>query len=247
MNLRKNIYFKPLCLLVAALFTSQCISIKKELVSTEEKVIVNGSQTYLYELEKIKTPSAQDPTVEYRFVKFPANRVESIYTFKIKKVNRSSPILIGFLAGAAIGTKIGINSMKGEYLYVGRAITGFLIGSSIGIVCGIFASNQMGKNSAKIIETKESVGSYLTKKTGSIAIPVEYCPLEFKWGPSGKGIAFKTRADEQGIVRIHLIKDLKMTKVPPDHPLILHILYFNPEYRRKQLLKDSLGLENQQD
>jgi len=242
MNLRKSIYFKPLCLLVAALFTGQCISFEKKLVSTEEKVIENGSQAYVYELEKIKTPSTQDPTIEYRIVKFPANRVESINTYKLRKNNRFLPILLGVLAGAGIGILIGKSQIKDPCQDFGKPILGFLLGAPIGGI--VFAGTGLGlKEKSGIREIKVPTSSHFQKKPNSTPIPAQNLPLEFKWGTRGKSNAFKTQTDERGIVRINLIDDLKIAKFPPDHPLILYIYYFNPESQLKEILRDSLGPE----
>jgi len=239
MNLRKSSYFKPLCLLVAVLFTGQCVTYERKLVSTEEKVIENGIEAYVYKLEKLKNPSAQDPIVEYKIVKFPANRIESFNIYKLKKVNRTSSTLIGFLAGAIIGTTIGTRSMKGEYLYLNRAINGFLIGTVTGATIGY----QLGKKPVIQEEIKAPAGICLEKISGSSPIPVQNLPLEFKWGTHGKSNSFKSQTDGQGLVRINLVDDLKMTKVPPDRPLILYIHYLNPVSQLKEILRDSLGPE----
>ncbi|HLP58422.1 MAG TPA: hypothetical protein VK186_06315 [Candidatus Deferrimicrobium sp.] len=231
MNLRKSIYFKPLCLLVAALFTCQCISFERKLISTEEKVIENGSQGYVYELEKIKKTSAQDPMAEYRIVKFPANRVELINTYqKIIKTN-----LFFFILGGCI---IGFFSAKDDYEMNG-AFNGLLIGLTVGVTGKII----WNKKSGIIGEIKKPTRSYLQKKPNSTPIPAQNLPLEFKWRTLGKLIIFKTQTDEQGIVRVNLIEDLKMTKFPLDHPLILYIYYLNPESQLKGILGDSLGPE----
>jgi len=230
MNLRKSIYFKPLCLLVTALFTTQCITYERKLISTEEKVIENGSQAYVYELEKIKTPSAQDPTIEYRIVKFPANRVESISTYK--KVDRSLPIALGTVAGAVFG---GIIVTDLNHPDINKALPNFVLGTLIGALIGSSIKGRKG-------EIKEPTRRYLTKKSDSTPIPVLNLPLEFSWW-SGKSNTFKTQTNEQGILRINLIEDLKMTKFLPDRPLILFIHYFNQELQKNERFIDSLGLE----
>ncbi|HLP47220.1 MAG TPA: hypothetical protein VK469_14810 [Candidatus Kapabacteria bacterium] len=188
MNLRKSSYFKPLCLLVAALFTSQCVSVEKKLILMEEKVIVQDSQDYVYELEKIKTPTNQDPTIEYRIVKFPANKIEHIKTYqKIRKTNRSGAFLNGLLGGAVLGGFIGsiLGSQGGAHgnsFYetpgTGQGISwGALIGSIVGIVVGSKSALKDGIT-GKIEVTKNSD---LGKKPLSTSIPVTNLPLEFKW------------------------------------------------------------------
>jgi len=239
MNLRKSIYFKPLCLLVVALFTGQCISIEKKLVSTEEKVIENGSQAYVYELEKVKTPSTEDPTVEYKIVKFPANRIESISTYKLRKIDRSSAIVTGVLAGALAGWTLTLNSSDDSFLKSRGLESTYIIALIGGLIGG---SIKAGKKSDIKGEIKEPTESYLKKKSDSTPIPVLNLPLEFSWW-SGKSNTFKTQTDEQGLVRINLVDDLKMTKVPPDRSLILYIHYFNPVSQLKEILRDSLGPE----
>ncbi|HLP58423.1 MAG TPA: hypothetical protein VK186_06320 [Candidatus Deferrimicrobium sp.] len=234
MNLRKSSYFKPLCLLVAALFTCQCISFERKLISTEEKVIEDESREFIYELEKIKTPSTQDPTAEYRIVKFPANRVESISTYK--KIDRSLPITLG-IVGAVFGGLIAID-LKHPDIY--KLLPNFFLGTLIG---GLIGGSMGSSIKGKIREIKEPTRRYLTKKSDSTPIPIQNLPLEFKLGTGVKSNTFKTQTDEQGIVRINLIADLKMTKLPFDHPLTLFILYFNPESQKKGLFKDSLGPE----
>jgi hypothetical protein len=238
MNLRKSTYFKPLCLLVAALFTGQCMSIKRELISTEEKVIENESQGYVYEFERIKTPSNEDPAVEYRIVKFPANRVESISTYK--KIDRSWPITLG-IVGAVFGGLIAID-LKHPDLY--KLLPNFFLGTLIG---GLIGGSVGSSIKGKIKEIKEPTRRYLTKKSDSTAIPAQNLPLEFKWGTGGKSNSFKTQTNEQGIVRINLVDDLKMAKFPLDHPLILYIYYLNPESQLKGILRDSLGPEKETD
>ncbi|HLP49158.1 MAG TPA: hypothetical protein VK469_24670 [Candidatus Kapabacteria bacterium] len=242
MNLRKSIYFKPLCLLVAALFTGQCVSIEKKLVSTEEKVIEDESQGYVYELEKIKTPSAQDPIVEYRIVKFPANRVETINIYKQdRKGNTFSSMLLGCAISAALGIFIGTSlgnthgdgDINGSYYRV-------LIASLTGGIGGLIAGFTIKKKSSLI---KEPTGFYLGKKPGSSPIPVQDFPLEFKGVAGGKSIVFKTQTNEQGIARINLIDDLKITKFPPDQPFTLYIHYLNPQSQKNAIFGDSLELE----
>ncbi|HLP47453.1 MAG TPA: hypothetical protein VK469_16005 [Candidatus Kapabacteria bacterium] len=244
MNLRKSSYFKPLCLLVAALFTCQCISIEKKLVSTEEKVIEDESREFIYELEKIKAPSAQDPTIEYRIVKFPANRVESIDTYqKFKKVNIFNTILGGFFIGGFTGWTVTLTSsddsflksfgLKGTYIC---ALLGGLIVSAISI-----------NKAAKKEEVKTS-RHYLEKKPDATPIPVQNLPLEFILWTHGKRKSneFKTQTDEQGIVRINLVADLKMTKFPPGRSLTLYINYSNPESQLKGIFIDSWDRERKQ-
>lgn len=242
MNLKKSSYFKQLCLLVIVLFTAQCISIERKFVSTEEKVIENASPAYVYELEKIKNPSvqpAQDPIIEYRIVKFPAHRVELINTYqKIRKTNRFFSIFGGCIAGALIGTIIGGYSARDDYEMSG-ALCGFLIGIPAG---GLITGGIISKTKSGIIdEIKETTWRYLQKKTDSTPIPAKNLPLEFKWKISGKINAFKTQTNEQGIVSINLSEDLKITKFPLDHPLILYIYYINLESQIKGILRDSLG------
>ncbi|HLP47296.1 MAG TPA: hypothetical protein VK469_15195, partial [Candidatus Kapabacteria bacterium] len=201
MNLRKSIYFKPLCLLVAALFTAQCMSIKRELISTEEKVIENESQEFIYELEKIKAPSAQDPTIEYKIVKFPANRIQPINVYKkFKKANLWECILAGLAAGAAIGAAVGY--LSGGSQVEGRVMNGFY-GFFIGALTGGISVPKIGKKIEEEYDPgqlKLPAGSYLKKKPESTPIPVQDFPLEFKWGSPGKSNSFKTQTNEQGIV-----------------------------------------------
>jgi hypothetical protein len=64
--------------------------------------------------------------------------------------------------------------------------------------------------------------------------------LEFKLGTGSKQFVFKTQTDEQGIVKINPIKDLKVIKVPPDHPLTVFILYINPETQSIGIFGDTL-------
>ncbi|HLP58293.1 MAG TPA: hypothetical protein VK186_05660 [Candidatus Deferrimicrobium sp.] len=243
MNLRKSTYFKPLCLLVAALFTAQCVSTERKLISTEEKVIENGIQAYVYELEKVKTPSAQDPTIEYKIVKFPANRAESISTYKLRKVNGILCILLGCAAGAYYGSEIGYNSSIHSCDQMGPVFLGILIGSVTGTIVGALAGKTIGIKTDKGI-IKVPTKTYLKKKTDAMPIPVPNIPLEFKWGTGVKSNSFKTQTDEQGMVRINLLDDLKMAKFPLDHHLILYIYYLNPESQKKGIFKDSLGPEN---
>ncbi|MCX6578973.1 MAG: hypothetical protein NT166_02185 [Candidatus Aminicenantes bacterium] len=245
MNLRKSSYFKPLCLLVAALFTGQCISIEKKLVSTEEKVIENGSQAYIFELEKIKTPSTEDPTVEYKIVKFPAKRIETIFVFEqVKKVNRFFSSLGVVVASAAIGSIIGQCLIEDACQDFGKPIFGFGIGTLIGVLGSGVVVDMIKKKVDGKKEVKAHAGSHLEKKLNSPPLSLQNFPLEFKWETSGKSNTFKTQTDEQGIVRINLIADLKMTKFPFDQPLTLFILYFNPESQKNGILFiDSLGPE----
>jgi hypothetical protein len=57
------------------------------LISTEEKVIEKGNH-YVYELEKVKAPSAQDPIAEYRIIRFPAQKIEEIDTHRVVRKNK---------------------------------------------------------------------------------------------------------------------------------------------------------------
>ncbi|HLP48655.1 MAG TPA: hypothetical protein VK469_22125 [Candidatus Kapabacteria bacterium] len=244
MNLRKSSYFKPLCLLVAALFTCQCISIEKKLVSTEEKVIEDESREFIYELEKIKAPSAQDPTIEYKIVKFPAKRVETIFVFEQgKKVNRFFSSLGIIVASAAIGSIIGQCLIEDACQDFGKPIFGFVIGTLTGALGSGVVVDMIKKKVDGKKEVKAHAGSHLEKKLNSPPLSLQNFPLEFKWETSGKSNTFKTQTDEQGIVRINLVTDLKITKIPPDRPLTLYILYFNPESQRKGIFNDSLGPE----
>ncbi|HLP46689.1 MAG TPA: hypothetical protein VK186_00480 [Candidatus Deferrimicrobium sp.] len=245
MNLKKSSYFKPLCLLVAVLFTTQCVSIERKLVSTEEKVIENTSPAYVYELEKIKKPSVQDPIVEYRIVKFPADRVEINTYQKIRKINRTT-FIFGILGGALIGGFLSSNS-KSRYVMAEPfdTATHCLIGAFIGGAGGLIGSmsgRKVGEKEGVIGEIKVPIKNL--KKADSTCMPSSYLPLEFKWGIRGKSHAFKTKTDEQGIVRINLLDDLKITKFPLDHPLVLYIYYLNPESQIKGILRDSLGSGN---
>ena len=148
MNLRKRLYFKPLCLLVAALFTAQCVSIERKLIATEEKVIENGNQAYVYELEKVKTPSAQDPTIEYKIVKFPANRIQSINVYKkVKKANLWNCILGGLVVGAVIGAAIGSLSGGNDHdVQFRNAFYGFFIGAFTGGIGGPIIGKKLKKS-----------------------------------------------------------------------------------------------------
>ncbi|MCX6580964.1 MAG: hypothetical protein NT166_12370 [Candidatus Aminicenantes bacterium] len=244
MNLRKSFYFKPLCLLVAALFAGQCMSIKRELISTEEKVIESESQGYVYELVKVKTPSVQDPTVEYRIVKFPANRVQSINVYK--KVRKADPlgcVLGGLVVGAVIGAAIGALTAgkNDDRKQFENGFYGFFIGAITGGISGPKIGEKIGIKRAIRGEIKEPAGYYLKKKPDSIPIPAQNLPLELKWGTRGKSYSFKTQTDEQGFVRINLIDNLKMTKFLPDRPLILFIHYFNPGLQKIERFIDSQG------
>jgi hypothetical protein len=244
MSLRKCIYFKPLCLLVAALFTTQCITYERKLVSTEEKAIENGIPAYVYELEKIKIPSSQDPMLEYRIVKFPANRVESINTYhKIKKPSPWASFKGGAVVGAIVGNRIGQSQIKDYCQDFGKPIVGSLIGALLGGTVFSLFGRVLKKESRRKQEIKEPSRSIFTKKTGSIPIPVQYFPLELKWGTRGKSNSFKTQTDEQGLVRINLIDDLKIAKFPSDNPLILYIYFLNQESQLKEILRDSLEPE----
>ncbi|HLP58291.1 MAG TPA: hypothetical protein VK186_05650, partial [Candidatus Deferrimicrobium sp.] len=200
----------------------------------------NDSRSYVYELEKIKKTSAQDPMAEYRIVKFPANRVESIKTYqKIRKTNTILSVLGGCVAGALIFSIIGFSSQD-DFDRSG-GISGFWIGLPLGaLIIGQIIS---GKKSSITGEIQKLTWSDLQKKPNSTPIPAQNLPLEFKWRTRGKLSIFKTQTDEQGIVRVNLIEDLKMTKFPLDHPLILYIYYLNPESQRKWIFKDSLGPE----
>lgn len=242
MNLRKSTYFKPLCLLVAALFTAQCVSIEKKLISTEEKVMENEIQEYIYELEKIKAPSTQDPTVEYRIVKIPVNRVQSINVYKkVKKVNLLGSFLGGIVAGAVIGAAIGaLSGSHDEETLFRNLCYGFLIGAVTGTIGGPAIGEEIGKKH-DLGQFKLPVGSYLKKKPDSPPMPIQDFPLEFKWRTTGKSKSFKTQTNEQGIVRINLVEDLKMAKFPLDHPLKLRIYYFKPGSQLKGMFSDSLG------
>ncbi|HLP49156.1 MAG TPA: hypothetical protein VK469_24660 [Candidatus Kapabacteria bacterium] len=244
MNLRKRLYFKPLCLLVAALFTGQCISFERKLISTEEKIIENGNQDFIYELEKIKTPSIQSPTVEYRILKFPTIKVESVNTYELIKIDRALPIIGGVIAGAAVGILIGNSQIQDPCQEFGKPVIGFLLGASMGGL--IINMAHLGIKQKSVIKNeiiKEPTGSYLTKKHDSTPIPARNLPLEFKWWARKLNV-FKTQTDDQGIVRINLIDDLKITKLPPEHHLYLCIHYLNPKTQLDELFEDSLGPEN---
>jgi len=230
--------------LVAVLFTGQCMSIKREVISTEEKVIEDESREFIYELEKIKAPSAQDPTIEYKIVKFPANRIQSINVYKkIKKANLWGCFLGGLVAGAFIGAAIGcLSGGNDDEVQFMNAFYGFFIGALTGGISG----PRIGKKIEKKHDPgqfKIPVGSYLKKKPDSTPMPIQDFPLEFKWRIRGKTNSFKTQTDEQGIVRINLIDNLKMAKFPLDHPLTLSIFYLNPESQVNGKFIDSLGPE----
>ncbi|HLP62642.1 MAG TPA: hypothetical protein VK186_27630 [Candidatus Deferrimicrobium sp.] len=228
MNFKKSSYFKTLCLLGAAFFTTQCASIERKLVSTEEKVIENESRDFVYEYEKIKTPSAQDPTLEYRIVKFPANKIEKIGTYKFIKVDRSPGIITGVIAGAVAGILMGNSQIRDTCVDRGKPILGFLLGAPLG---GFILGQALGPTNKTALkeEIKKSTGNYLQKKADSTPIPVENLPLEFKCQSRGKIIAFKTQTNEQGIVRVNLVTDLKIKKFRPGNNLMLYIYYFNQE------------------
>lgn len=242
MNLRKSIYFKPLCLLVAVLFMAQCVSIQRKLVSTEEKVMENESREFIYEYEKIKTPSTQDPTVEYKIVKFPAKRVETIFIFEqVKKVNRFPTSLLTVVAGAALGTGIGQVLVQDSCVDFGKPIFGFGIGTLVGLFASVAVVEIVEKKGGSKKEfLKKHAGSRLEKEPNSLSIPLQNYPLEFVWA-QGKRNVFKTQTNEQGIVKINLIDDLKMAKFPLDKPLILYINYLNPETQKNAVFGDSLG------
>jgi hypothetical protein len=234
MSLRKNGYFKMLCLFVAVLFTGQCISYERNLISTEEKVIENGNY-YVYELEKIKTPSAQDPTVEYRIVRFPAKKIEVIDTHQlIRKNDHFLSFLGGAIVGGVVGSFLGYSlKHQASVEHMGNVGWGFILGTLGG---GIGAAS-IGDSEKTI---KSSKPGYLQKKKDSIAIPAPYFPLEFKLIRGKKAVVFKTQTNEQGIVKLHLFHDLKIPKYPLDQSLRVYIHYLNPESQQKGLLKDTL-------
>ncbi|HLP60353.1 MAG TPA: hypothetical protein VK186_16045, partial [Candidatus Deferrimicrobium sp.] len=219
-----------------------CVSVEKKLILMEEKVIVQDSQDYVYELEKIKTPTNQDPTIEYRIVKFPANKIEHIDTYqKIRKSHRFLPILGGFIAGASIGGFLGYHLDPHDWTSkVRSAETGILIVGLIGCINGIWAGHEARKKDGIKEEIKVPTRNYLEKKPLSTSIPVPNLPLEFKWENPNKGNAFVAETDEHGIVRIHLMNDLKIAKFPLNHQLILHIHYLNPESHLNETLWDIL-------
>ncbi|MCX6578975.1 MAG: hypothetical protein NT166_02195 [Candidatus Aminicenantes bacterium] len=193
-------------------------------------------------MEKIKAPSAQDPAVEYRIVKFPANRIQSINVYKkFKKANLWGFFLGGVVVGAFIGAAIGgLSGGNDEEVQFMNAFYGFFIGAFAGGISGPKIGKKIEKKHG-IGQYKVPVGSYLKKKPDSTPMPIQDFPLEFKWRIRGKSNSFKTQTNEQGIVKINLIADLKMTKFPLDHPLILYIYYLNPESQVNGKFIDSLG------
>lgn len=240
MNLRKSRYFKMLCLAVAILFTVQCFSIKKSLISTEKRVIENEIH-FVYEFEKIKTPSAQSPIVEYKIIKFPADKVETINKYvKVKKPTHLPLALIAGTICGLIGRSSAAKHIQDPCADFLDPPLGFIGGFSLGFLGTAILSYGINNKKTVLGEFEVPKESILIKKPGSIPIMAPNIPLEFKWMIKNKIFIFKTNTDDQGIVKLNLINDLNMINSPSVWPSRWQIYYINTETQAKELFMDSL-------
>ena len=229
-----------LCLFVAVLFTVQCVSVNKRLILTEKRVIENEIH-FVYELEKIKIPSAQSPIVEYKIIKFPADKVESINKYaKVKKPTHIGlALVVGTICGL-IGRSNGASQIEDPCQDFLKPPLGFAAGFSLGFLGGAILSYCINNKKTILGEFEEPKGSTLIKKPDSDPIMAPNIPLEFKWMIKNKSFIYKTNTDDQGIVRLNLINDLNLTNYPHGWPSRWYIYYLNPESQTKELFLDSL-------
>ena len=240
MKWRKNKLFKIAVLGLIILFSWQCSSIATgSLITSEEKIneqIVNG---YQLGIEKINRPSSQQPTLEYKVVKFPMNQARVINTYERVKTKHSKPMLWGFLIGGGVGFFYGLaqpSDSEGLLGKNGKVIVGTLGIGLYGLILGRLirgkAFNAFGGE--RVIDSDNPIirKEVFFAANKSLSTPVPNFPVNITWSSQGKQGAVETTTDENGVIKVHAIDDLKMSDAELKAGTALTIAYIDNREKR---------------
>jgi hypothetical protein len=120
---------------------------------------------------------------------------------------------------------------------IGAATLGMLMGGIIGTALPLLV-----KIPDKTVGQIKEHHLVLNPKPDADPIPARNIQVEIQWPSEGRCENYKTRADDQGLLRINLINDLKPKKFPPDKLSRLLIRYINTETGKLEIYVDSLEL-----
>jgi hypothetical protein len=155
-----------------------------------------------------------------------------------RKYHAAATAPFGLVSGVIGGFEIAVilhpsnNEKK-----IGAEIFGFLLGGIIGTALPLLV-----KIPDKTVGQIKEQHLVLNPKPDAEPIPARNIQVEIQWPSQGRGEIYKTRADDQGLLRINLINDLKPKKFPPDKPSRLLIRYINTETGKVEIYIDSLEL-----
>ncbi len=222
-----------MCLVTVVMFMCQCMSVRKgALIETQKNIDESKIAGYEYHIDRIKTPTPPDFTAEYKFVKLPLLNVEETSIYKrVKKYNRLKTS--GLLAAIAIA--VGVKAASEAIIHDEEngpfnIYTGVMFGGLVGAIVSLVI-----KVKPKEIEPIKEPKNYLIKKSGSTPLPFENQPVEIQWYSRGKIQTFKTFTDNNGIIKINVIDDLKLDvkEYSSGKSFSLVIFYINAETGEK--------------
>jgi len=247
MKWRKNKLFKTAVLFLVIIFSWQCSSITTGgLVSSEEKIDQQIIRGYQYGIEKIKEPSSQDPTLEYKVVKFPVNRGQVINTYEKVKIKHSKPMLWCFLLGAGIGFSVSIGKdYEPEGFSKAFKVTLQTLGFGLyGLIIGRFLKGKafyaFGGETVTVPDERIIHKHVFFEPNKIYSTPVPNFPVKVTWRSEGKQGAFEIATDDQGIIRIHVTDDLKMSAAALKGGVDLTIGYL--ENQKQRTYRDRLEI-----
>ncbi len=244
----KKAFFKLICTIVTVIFLSNCYHISRgNLISTEQQVNRNEVLGYKYQVEKIKYPSLKDPTMEYKIVKMPIYKVQDVLVYeKVKRMDflrttitfGISGFCLGALAGMVGNLKTNNQDASAENSKVNPIQMGLASAAVLSILplFGIF-NKQQGK---KVGEIRKPGKSYIDSSNSFQKIPAVNIPVQFESDDDGVKNSFKAQTDDQGIVKINLIDDLKIKKSASDQPVNVLIKFMNIEANKFETTTESL-------
>lgn len=239
-----KILIKTISIFMVVIFSFQCAVISKgALIDVEKKVDENPALGYNYKFEPVPATESNRSTLEFKFVKVPRNRIDSVKTYnKIKRLSSESKALIGTGIGFASGILLAIATKPDFDLYQpNRKVALGILGGIIGLAVGTLSKPHetvLGK-----IQEKETV---YTDKTNVIAIPLANQPIEIEFVNNSTDNTYKMDirtikkfTDNDGKITIDIKNDFGFNKIPSKKYYTMSFTYINAETGLRETIKEN--------